>query len=202
MKKIEKIRKILDREFKNPKIPLFFKNPYTLLIATILSANTQDITVNMVTPELFEKAPSPKKMLKLGKEKIKKIIKPCGLYNNKTKYILSLSKILVEKYNSQAPKSYEELEKLPGVGHKIAGIVLSYSFKQYTFPVDTHIKRCARRWGLTKEKSADKIERDLMKLFPKRSWKKLHLQIIYFGRKYCKAVGHVKERCPICSILK
>jgi endonuclease-3 len=202
MNKKNLILKILNKTVKTPKIPLFYTNDFTLLIAIMLSGNSTDKTVNKVTPTLFKKANTPKKMVKIPIKELKKIIKPCGMYNIKAKFILQLSDILIKKYKSKIPGNFKELEALPGIGHKTASVFLAYVFKKDTFPVDTHVKRCARRWGITKEKNVLKIERDLKKFFPKKFWNKLHLQLIYFGKKFCRARGHSVEKCPMCSALK
>ena len=204
MKKKEKvilIQNILNKYFPNPTIPLLHKNPYTLLIAVLLSAQTTDKCVNKITDKLFKIASSPSEMIKIPFDKIKSIINPCGLAPTKAKAIIALSHILIEKHKSIVPKAYADLEKLPGVGHKTAGVVLAQAYNIDTFPVDTHIMRCAHRWNLSTEKTPIKIENDLKKIFPKNTWKKLHLQIIYFARNYCKAIKHTKEKCPICSII-
>ncbi|KPK32640.1 MAG: endonuclease III [Chlamydiae bacterium SM23_39] len=198
-KKTSFIIKTLNRYFPNPKIFLKYKNRYTLLISVLLSSQSTDKIVNKITPILFCKADSPKKMLKLSFSEIEKIIKPCGLSKIKTKAILELSKILVERYSSKVPNTFKSLESLPRVGHKTASVVLAFGFGKFTFPVDTHIRRCAIRWELTKKKSSIQIEKDLKRIFPKKYWKKLHLQIIYFARKFCKAKGHKIDKCPICS---
>lgn len=198
----EIILKILNKYFKNPKIPLKHKDPYTLLIATILSCQSTDKIVNKISPILFKKAPSLKKMANLSIKEIEKIIKPCGLFVTKARNILKLSKILIKNHNSKIPKTFKELEKLPGVGHKTASVVLAFAFNKDTFPIDTHIKRCAKRWKLSNKTKVIDIEKDLKKIFPKKYWKKLHLQIIYFARKFCKAKKHEIKKCPICSILK
>ncbi|WP_298770799.1 endonuclease III [uncultured Fibrobacter sp.] len=204
MKKNDKIKFIsetLDRLFPNPPIPLDYSDPYTLLVAVVLSAQCTDLRVNQVTKELYKKAQSPKAMMKLGIEKITEIIKPCGLSTTKGKNIFNLSKILVEKYNSEVPQTFEELESLPGVGHKTASVVMSHAFKIPAFPVDTHIHRLAKRWGLSNGTSVEQTEKDLKKAFPESEWEMRHLQIIYFGRTYCKAMGHKPEECPICKVV-
>ncbi len=193
------VQKILNHYFPNPKISLKHKSAYTLLIATLLSAQSTDKKVNETSPLLFKKASTAKKMIKLKISEIEKIIKSIGLSKNKAKAIYNLSKILVEKYKSKVPKTFEELESLPGVGHKTASVVMSQAFNIPAFPVDTHIHRCAKRWELSNGKNVKQTEEDLKKLFPKKSWNKLHLQLIYFARKYCTARGHIKKRCPICS---
>lgn len=200
--KISFIIKTLNKYFPNPESPLHYQNSFTLLIATILSSSSTDKMVNKITPILFQKANTPKKMQKLKLEEIEKIIKPCGLQKIKAKAILEISNILIKKYKSKVPQTLKELLTFPRVGRKTALVVLSIFFQKDEFPVDTHIKRCAKRWGLSHEKKVDKIEKDLKKKFPKKIWKKLHLQIILFARKYCMAKGHKIENCPICSILK
>ena len=199
--KIQFISKTLDELFPNPPIPLDYSDPYTLLVAVVLSAQCTDARVNIVTKELYKKAKTPKAMVKLGVEKITEIIKPCGLSTTKGKNIFNLSKILVEKYDSEIPRTFEELEALPGVGHKIASVMMIHAFKIPAFPVDTHIHRLAKRWGLSDGSSVEQTEKDLKKIFPENEWEKRHLQIILFGRTYCKAMGHKPEQCPICSKL-
>lgn len=196
------IQKLLDEYFPDPPIPLTHKDPYTLLIAVLLSARCTDVRVNKVTPALFALADTPEKMSKLDVATIQNIIRICGLSERKATAIKELSKILVERYNSQVPKSIEELEELPGVGHKTASVVMAQCFKVDAFPVDTHIHRLAKRWGLSKAKNVAMTERDLKKIFPKHTWIKLHLQIIYYARTFCPAIGHVVADCPICSALQ
>ena len=204
MKKTDKIKFIgekLDELFPNPPIPLDYTSAYTMLVAVVLSAQCTDIRVNQVTKVLFKAADTPKKMVKLGVERIAEIIKPCGFFNTKSVNIYNLSKELVEKFGGEVPQSFEELEALPGVGHKTASVVMSHIFKIPAFPVDTHIHRLAMRRGLSDGSSVEQTEADLKKIFPKEEWEKRHLQIIYFGRTYCKARGHKPEECPICSIV-
>ena len=201
MTRAQFIKKVLNTYFPNPKIPLKHKDNYTLLIATLLSAQATDAKVNEITAILFKKASCAKKMLKLSLKELENIIKPCGLYRNKAKNILKLSKMLVEHYNSKVPSTFEDLESLPGIGHKTASVVMSHAFKIPAFPVDTHIHRCAKRWGLSNGKNVKQTEKDLKKLFLEKDWNKLHLQIIYFARKYCPARAHKKQDCPICSKL-
>ncbi len=196
------IQKILNEYFPNPKIPLKHTNLYTLLIAVILSAQATDKKVNEITPKLFKKANTAQKMLKFSQKKLQKILKPIGLASKKAKAILSLSKILIEKYQSKIPSTFKELESLPGVGHKTASVIICQGFNKPAFPVDTHIHRCAKRWKLSNGTSIKKTEKDLKRIFPKKSWKKLHLQIIYFAKKYCQAKKHVTKNCPICSLLR
>lgn len=195
------IQKILNKYYPSPKIPLKHTSHYTLLIAVLLSAQCTDARVNQITPLLFAKAKTPKEMLKLTPAQIEKIIRPCGLSNSKSKAIWNLSKQLIEEHAGHVPDTFEELESLPGVGHKTASVLMIQAFNKSAFPVDTHIHRCAKRWGLTPGKTREQTEKDLKALFPKRSWKKLHLQIVYFGREHCKARGHKKSTCPICSEL-
>jgi endonuclease-3 len=197
--KAQLIQQILDELFPNPEIPLAHEDPYTLLIAVLLSAQCTDARVNLVTSILFAKAATPKEMVTLSIAEIAAIIRPCGLSNTKAKAIWNLSKILLEKYRGKVPCSFSALESLPGVGHKTASVVMVHAFHKPAFPVDTHIHRLAKRWGLSSGKNVVQTEKDLKALFPKKSWNKLHLQIIYFARKYCKARGHKKESCPICS---
>ena len=199
--KIRFIGEKLDELFPNPPIPLDHKDAYTMLVAVVLSAQCTDIRVNQVTKVLFKKADTPKKMVKLGIDNIAEIIKPCGFFNTKSVNIYNLSKALVEKFGGEVPRTFEELEALPGVGHKTASVVMSHIFKIPAFPVDTHIHRLAERWGLSDGSSVEQTEKDLKKVFPESEWEKRHLQIIYFGRTYCKARGHKPENCPICSVV-
>lgn len=202
MKKAEKVSaivEILQKEFPNPPVPLDHKDPYTLLIAVLLSAQCTDERVNKITPALFEKADCPEDMIKLSVEEIREIIKPCGLSPRKSKAIYDLSHILLDKHNGMVPKSFEDLEELPGVGHKTASVVMAQAFGVPAFPVDTHIHRLMYRWGLTNGKNVEQTEKDAKRLFAKELWNDLHLQIIFFGRKYCPARGHVVPNCPICS---
>ena len=195
------IQTILDTLFPDPKIPLIHHDPYTLLIATLLSAQCTDAKVNTVTPILFQRASTPAAMIQLSIEELETIIRPCGLYRNKTKAIWHLSDILLKKYKGQVPSSLEELEQLPGVGHKTASVVLIQAFKKPAFPVDTHIHRCAKRWNLSDGTTVEQTEKDLKKFFLKKDWSKIHLQIIYFARKYCPAKGHLVQNCPLCSLM-
>ncbi len=197
--RVKAIIEILERYFPKTPVPLEHKDPYTLLVAVLLSAQCTDERVNKVTPFLFKKADNPKKMMELPVEEIKEVIKPCGLSPTKSKAISELSKILIDKYDGQVPKDMIALEKLPGVGHKTASVVVSQAFGEPAFPVDTHIHRLAYRWGLSNGKSVVQTEKDLKRLFPKELWNKLHLQIIFFGRKFCPARGHDPFQCPICS---
>jgi endonuclease III len=198
--KAQKIATILKQHFPNPPIPLNHKDPYTLLIAVLLSAQCTDERVNKVTPGLFAKATTPQQMVKLEPKEIEECIRTCGLAPKKSQAIWGLSQILIEKHQGQVPQSLEDLEALPGVGHKTASVVMAQAFNVSTFPVDTHIHRCAQRWGLSNGRSVVQTERDLKKLFPKEQWIDLHLQIIYFAREYCPAKKHDPEQCPICSL--
>ncbi len=198
--KAKAIQAILEKEFPSTPIPLSHQDPYTLLIAVLLSAQCTDERVNQITPILFAKADNPKAMVKLSIDEIAQIIKPCGLSPAKSKAIFNLSNILLDTYDGEVPASFEALESLPGVGHKTASVVMSQAFGVPAFPVDTHIHRLAYRWALSDGSNVKKTEEDLKKLFPKSSWNKLHLQIIFFGRKYCQARAHDSAHCPICSI--
>lgn len=193
------IAQTLETLFPETPIPLDHTDPYTLLIAVLLSAQCTDERVNQVTPALFELADNPKDMAKQDVEAIREIIRPCGLSPRKSKAIKGLSEILIENYQGKVPQTFEALEALPGVGHKTASVVMSQGFGFPSFPVDTHIHRLAYRWTLSTGKNVEKTEADLKRLFPEESWNKLHLQIIFFGRKYCPARGHNPYECPICS---
>lgn len=182
-------------------IPLDHKNEYTLLIAVLLSAQCTDERVNKVTPALFNLADNPEKMSKLSVATIRKIIKPCGLSPKKSKAIKALSILLISKHDGQVPRSFEELENLPGVGHKTASVVMSQAFGVPAFPVDTHIHRLAQRWGLTNGRNVAQTEKDLKRLFPIEKWNSLHLQIIFYGREYCSARGCDGTVCPMCRSL-
>ena len=204
MNKKEKINFIistLEDLYPETPIPLNHKCPYTLLIAVLLSARCTDERVNQVTPHLFEKADSPEKMIQMSVDQIRQIIRPCGLSPQKSKAIFGLSKILIDRHNSVVPDNFEDLEALPGVGHKTASVVMCQAFGKDAFPVDTHIFRLLRRWKISSGKNVDKVEKDAKRCFPQKLWNKLHLQIIFFGREYCPARGHVIEKCPICSIV-
>lgn len=197
--KAKLIHRILDKLYPKVEPPLHHKDAYTLLISVLLSAQCTDERVNKITPLLFSKADNPYDMAKLTQDEIREIIKPCGLSPMKSKGIYGLSKILIEKYGGQVPNSLEALESLPAVGHKTASVVMTQWFDVPAFPVDTHIHRLARRWGLSSGKNVEQTEKDLKKLFPESAWKKLHLQIIYFGRAFCPAKKHDWKQCPICS---
>ena len=201
MKKSEKaslISEILDQHYPRTPIPLDHTDHFTLLVAVLLSAQCTDERVNTVTPVLFKKAKNPKEMSKLSEQQIYKIIKPCGLGPKKSKAIKNLSTILVEEYDSKIPCDIDKLEKLPGVGHKTASVVISQGFGIPAFPVDTHIHRLAQRWGLTSGKNVVITERDLKKIFPEENWNKLHLQIIFWGREFCNARSCFALECEIC----
>lgn len=197
--KCQKIQAILDETIGHPQVPLDHTDAYTLLIAVLLSAQCTDVRVNQVTPRLFLLARTPTDMVKLSVETIREIIKPCGLSPQKAKAIHRLSEMLLEEHAGQVPADLEALERLPGVGHKTAQVVMAQAFHQPMFPVDTHIHRLATRWGLTSGKNVVQTERDLKQLFPQKDWNKLHLQIIWFGRKFCPAQRHDPAQCPICS---
>ena len=192
---------LLDELFPNPKVPLDHESPYTLLIATLLSAQCTDKKVNEVTPKLFSIAKTPSEMVKLSIEEIFLLIKPCGLGNIKSKAIWNLSKELLDKHGGVVPVSFNLLEALPCVGHKTASCVMAHSFNIPVFPVDTHIHRIAHRWGLSSGKSVIQTETDLKAFFPNERWNLLHLQMIYYARTYCPAKGHLIENCPICKLL-
>ena len=197
--KVKYLIKELETLFPVVPVPLDHKDPYTLLIAVLLSAQCTDERVNQVSPKLFEKASNPLKMSKLSQDAIYKIIKPCGLGPQKSKAIKKLSQILVKEYQGKVPQDIALLEKLPGVGHKTASVVVAQAFGIPSFPVDTHIHRCAQRWGLTSGKNVVTTERDLKKFFPIEEWNKLHIQIIMYARKYCSARDCYGLECPICT---
>ena len=198
-KRAAKILSILEREFPEVPIPLDHKDPYTLLIAVLLSAQCTDERVNKITPLLFAKADNPYDMIKMTVEEIKEIIRPCGLSPMKSKGIHGLSQMIIEQHGGEVPQSFEALEAMPAVGHKTASVVMSQAFGVSAFPVDTHIHRLAYRWKLSTGKNVDKTEKDLKAAFPIETWNKVHLQIIFFGRKYCPARGHNALACPICK---
>ena len=203
MKKQEKadnIAEILEKLYPKVPIPLDHQDNYTLLVAVLLSAQCTDKRVNQITPLLFAEAATPQEMVKMDVDHIREIIKPCGLSPRKSKAIYNLSQILLDKHDGKVPESFEDLEALPGVGHKTASVVMSQGFGHPAFPVDTHIHRLAYRWALSTGKNVVQTEKDLKRLFPKETWNKLHLQIIFFGREYCPARGHDPLSCPICSV--
>jgi endonuclease III len=193
------VAKTLEKLYPETRIPLDHKDAYTLLVAVVLSAQCTDKRVNLVTPELFGLADTPQKMAKVPVAEIQRIIRPCGLSPQKAKAISGLSKILVEKHGGKVPGTFEELEELPGVGHKTASVVMSQAFGVPAFPVDTHIHRLAKRWRLSSGRNVVETERDLKSLFPEASWNKLHLRIIYYGRQHCTARGCNGKTCMICS---
>jgi len=188
----------LDRLYPDPPIPLDHKDTYTLLVAVLLSAQCTDLRVNKTTPALWKLADNPVDMAKVEAEAIREIIRPCGLSPRKSQAIRDLSQILVDKFDSEVPACFDDLEALPGVGHKTASVVMSQAFGHPAFPVDTHIHRLAQRWGLTKGRNVDQTERDLKALFPIERWNALHLQIIYYGREHCTARGCDGTVCPLC----
>ena len=191
--------KILNKTYPSIYVPLKSRNVFTLLISVLLSAQCTDVNVNNVTKNIYPKFYKPEHFVKLGRKKIEKLIKKIGIFRIKAKSIYNLSKIIIEKHNGKVPKTFEELENLPGVGHKTASVVMSQGFGYPAFPIDTHIHRLAQRWGLTNGKSVVRTEEDLKRLFPKKSWNKLHLQIIYYGREYCKARECYGVTCKICT---
>lgn len=197
--KAKKIREMLEDFYPDPPIPLDHKDSYTLLVAVLLSAQCTDVRVNQVTPALFELADNPTEMIQQEVEEIRSIIRPCGLSERKSNAIWNLSNILLDEHGGEVPNDMAALEELPGVGHKTASVVLAQAFNVPTFPVDTHIHRLAKRWGLSNGSSVVRTEADLKKLYAKKYWNDLHLQIIFFGREYCPARGHNPDDCPICS---
>ncbi|MBZ5711321.1 endonuclease III [Nannocystis pusilla] len=194
-----KIQAVLDRLYPQPAVPLLHGDPFTLLVAVVLSAQTTDARVNLVTPELFRRAPTPEAMARLSEAEILALIRTCGLAPAKAKNIRRLSQLLLERHGGHVPKDMAALEALPGVGHKTASVVMIQAFGVPAFPVDTHIHRLAARWGLSDGTTVEKTEADLKALWPPEAWAKLHLQIIYFGREHCPARGHDPKVCPICS---
>tara|TARA_B100000029_G_scaffold107480_1_gene98513 strand:+ start:3522 stop:4175 length:654 start_codon:yes stop_codon:yes gene_type:complete len=198
-KKTKIISKILNQIYPKTPIPLKHKNKFTLLVSVLLSAQTTDINVNNATKNIYPKYNKPEHFVKLGRKKIEKLIKSIGIFRVKAKNVYLLSKQLIKKHSGKVPKTFEELEKLPGVGHKTASVVMSQGFGLPAFPVDTHIHRLAQRWGLTNGKNVIQTEKDLKRLFPKRLWNKLHLQIIFYGREYCKARKCYGLTCKICT---
>ena len=193
------IQKILNQAYPKVPIPLNYRNKFTLLISVLLSAQCTDVNVNNVTKNIYPKYYKPRHFLKLGRKKIERLIKKIGIFRIKAKSIYKLCGILEKNYHGKVPKTYEELEQLPGVGHKTASVVMSQGFGYPAFPVDTHIHRLAQRWGLTNGKNVIQTEKDLKRLFPKKYWNKLHLQIIYYGREHCKARACYGISCKICT---
>ena len=198
-RKAERIRTILGELYPAPPIPLGHEDPFTLLVAVVLSAQCTDARVNEVTPRLFARARTPEAMARLSVKEIDRIVRPCGLSPTKAKNIRALSQLIVERHGGRVPATFEELEALPGVGHKTASVVMVQAFGNPAFPVDTHIHRLAERWGLSSGKNVVETERDLKGLFPEGAWGAVHLQIIYFGRQHCPARGHAPAGCPICA---
>ena len=193
------VLKILNKIYPKTPIPLKHRDKFTLLISVLLSAQTTDVNVNNVTKNIYPKYNKPKHFVKLGRKKIERLIKSIGIFRVKAKSVYLLSKQLIEKHNGNVPDNFEELERLPGVGHKTASVVMSQGFGHPAFPIDTHIHRLAQRWGLTNGKNVIQTEKDLKRLFPKKYWNKLHLQIIYYGREYCKARDCYGMTCKICT---
>ena len=196
--KAKKILKILDKIYPTTPIPLNHTNNFTLLMSVLLSAQCTDLNVNNVTKSIYPRYNKPEHFVKLGRKKIEKLIKSIGLFRVKAKSVYLMSKQLLEKHGGKVPKNFEELEKLPGVGHKTASVVMSQGFGIPAFAVDTHIHRLAQRWGLTNGKNVVQTEKDLKRIFPEKTWSKLHLQIIYYGREYCKARDCFGLTCKIC----
>ena len=196
---INSLFKNLSKAIKNPKSDLKYKSKFTLLVSVVLSAQCTDVNVNNVTKNIYPKYNKPEHFVNLGRKKIEKLIKKIGIFRVKAKSIYLMSKQLLEKHNGKVPKNFEELEKLPGVGHKTASVVMSQGFGYPAFAVDTHIHRLAQRWGLTNGKNVFQTEKDLKRIFPKMTWTKLHLQIIYYGREYCKARSCYGLTCKICK---
>ena len=197
--KADRIRHILDELYPAPPVPLDHRNAYELLVAVLLSAQTTDVRVNLVTPALFAAAPDPAALAALDESAILACIRTCGLAPAKARHLKRLGRMLVDDHGGVVPADMAALEALPGVGHKTASVVMAQAFGVPAFPVDTHIHRCAARWGLSDGRSVEKTERDLKRVFPEEAWNTLHLQIIYFGREYCPALYHELETCPICS---
>ena len=195
----KKILKILNKIYPKTPIPLKHINKFTLLVSLLLSAQTTDVNVNNVTKDIYPEYNKPEDFVKLGRKKIERLIKSIGIFRVKAKSVYLLSKQLIEKHNGKVPNNFEELERLPGVGHKTASVVMAQGFGHPAFPVDTHIHRLAQRWGLTNGENVVQTEKDLKRLFPKKSWNKLHLQIIYYGREHCKARECYGLSCKICT---
>jgi endonuclease III len=200
--KAKRIGEILDRLFPAPDIPLGHRDPFTLLVAVVLSAQTTDSQVNRVTPALFRRAPTPQALARMPEREILNLIRSCGLAPSKARNLKRLAQKLIDDYGGQVPRDIDELETLPGVGHKTASVVMSQAFGEPAFAVDTHIHRLAKRWGLSRGKNVKQTEQDLKKVFPPNEWGRRHLQMIYFGRKYCPALFHETKDCPICSTMQ
>jgi len=199
--KAQQVQEILNKYVPEPVIPLIHTNPFTLLIAVVLSAQCTDERVNQVTETLFSLATTPQQLLAISLEKLEDIIRPCGLFRTKARALHEISSTLIKQFNSRVPQTFTALESLQGVGHKTASVVLSHAFGIEAFPVDTHIFRVAHRWNLSTKKTVKGVEEDLKRLFPSQHWLKLHLQMILFARQYCRAKAHRIESCPICSTL-
>ena len=197
--KASRIMEMLEELYPETPIPLDHDSPFQLLVAVLMSAQTTDKKVNQVTPELFRRGPDAKNMAELSAQDIQAIIREVGLAPTKARNIATLSQMLCDLYDGEVPQTFDQLEDLPGVGHKTAGVVMAQSFGVPAFPIDTHIHRLAARWGLSNGSNVVKTEKDLKAIFPKKSWNKLHLQIIFFGREYCPARGHDLTQCLICS---
>ncbi len=193
------VQTVLDEYFPSPSIPLTHSDVFTLLVAVVLSAQCTDKKVNEITPKLFQRASTPEEFMHLLPDEVQSIIRPCGLSGSKSKNLIELSRMICELHQGQVPRTFKDLEALPGVGHKTASVVMTQAYNEPAFPVDTHIHRCAKRWGLSSGKDVKTTERDLKRLFSKGVWGKIHLQIIYFARKYCSAKKHDIDQCPICS---
>ena len=197
--KVKIILKTLNKIYPKTPVPLKHRNNFTLLVSVLLSAQCTDVNVNNVTKSIYPKYNKPEHFVKLGRKKIERLIRSIGIFRIKAKSIYNLSKTLVEKYKGKVPKTFEELEELPGVGHKTASVVMAQGFGHPAFPVDTHIHRLAQRWGLTNGKNVVQTEKDLKRVFPMKHWNKLHLQIIFYGREYCKARECYGITCKICT---
>ena len=197
--KAERIQNMLEELYPEIPVPLDHETPFQLLVAVLMSAQTTDLKVNQVTPELFKQGPTPEKMVSLEVAHIQSMLREVGLAPTKAKNIKRLSELLLERHDGEIPSTFEELEDLPGVGHKTAGVVLAQAFGIPAFPIDTHIHRLAARWGLSNGRNVEQTEKDLKAVFPKNAWNDLHLQIIFFGREYCPARYHDLSQCPICS---
>jgi endonuclease-3 len=197
--KARRIRAVLDELYPEAAIPLRHEDPFTLLVAVVLSAQCTDAKVNQVTPALFARAPTPRAMARLSVAELRRLIAPCGLAPTKARHLAALSRRLLEEHGGKVPDRFEALEALPGVGHKTASVVMAQAFGRPAFPVDAHIHRLAARWGLSSGRSVTRTERDLKRLFPPDAWGTVHLQLVYFGREHCPARGHDPDRCRICS---
>ena len=195
----QRVRQALDELYPAPPIPLDHRDPFTLLVAVVLSAQTTDARVNLVTPALFARAPTPEALSAMTVDEVLALIRTCGLAPSKAKNLVAMARLVCERHGGRVPRSFGELEALPGVGHKTAGVVMAQAHGEPAFPVDTHIHRLAKRFRLSDGSSVVRTERDLKKLYPRDTWNKLHLQFIYFGREHCPALRHSADQCPICS---